>query len=129
MILLDTHAFVWAFAEPRRLGKRAARMFGTAKRWAIADISLWEFAMLVDREKLKVDGSAAEWLRLALEDPRSNVLPISPEIALQAARLDATFHGDPADRLIVSTAIGLGAPLLTADRRIHHCEAVQAVWT
>jgi PIN domain nuclease of toxin-antitoxin system len=28
------------------------------------------------------------------------------------------FHGDPADRLIVATALVLGVPLITADRQI-----------
>lgn len=28
------------------------------------------------------------------------------------------FHGDPADRIIVATAITLGIPLITADEKI-----------
>ena len=34
-----------------------------------------------------------------------------------ASRLP-NFHGDPADRIIVATAITLGNPLITADQKI-----------
>jgi len=37
---------------------------------------------------------------------------------LDNASLPKTFHRDPADRILVSTARVLGATLLTLDRRI-----------
>lgn len=43
--------------------------------------------------------------------------PLHPEVSLESCRLE-DFHGDPADRLIVATALVLGVPLITADRQI-----------
>ncbi|HYC22882.1 MAG TPA: PIN domain-containing protein [Candidatus Bathyarchaeia archaeon] len=45
-------------------------------------------------------------------------VPITPAIAAEVARLPSTFHRDPADRVIVATAIVLGLTLLTEDSRI-----------
>ncbi len=44
--------------------------------------------------------------------------PITPAVAGEVAALPSTFHGDPADRLIVATARVMGATLLTVDGRI-----------
>ncbi len=43
-------------------------------------------------------------------------IPVNGKIAMRAGTL-ANFHGDPADRLIVSTALE-GYRLVTADERI-----------
>ena len=44
-------------------------------------------------------------------------IPVSGDIGARAADL-GDFHADPADRLIVATAMRVGADLYTADRRI-----------
>jgi PIN domain nuclease of toxin-antitoxin system len=55
-------------------------------------------------------------------------LPLSAEIALKAANLSATFHGDPMDRFIAATAIVHRCPLITPDRRIHEAGVCKAIW-
>jgi prevent-host-death family protein len=45
-----------------------------------------------------------------------------------SVRLPAFPSPDPADRIIVATALGLGATLVTADRRIHGYSRVRTVW-
>jgi PIN domain nuclease of toxin-antitoxin system len=48
--------------------------------------------------------------------PGLTLAPVTPEIALDASRLAALEHGDPADR-IIATARSLNAMLLTCDER------------
>jgi PIN domain nuclease of toxin-antitoxin system len=38
------------------------------------------------------------------------------------------FHGDPADRLIVATAIDADVPLVTKDKNIRSLRKVAAIW-
>ncbi|HEV2350414.1 MAG TPA: type II toxin-antitoxin system VapC family toxin [Terriglobia bacterium] len=80
---------------------------------AISDIVLWELAMLVQRNRLKMDLSGPEfraWLRSL------TVLPISLEIARKSTQLD--FSSDPADEIIAATSLVENIPLLTRDARI-----------
>jgi PIN domain nuclease of toxin-antitoxin system len=42
--------------------------------------------------------------------------------------LAAYFPSDPADRLIVATALGKGIPLVTADDEIRRSKAVTTIW-
>jgi len=46
------------------------------------------------------------------------VVPITPAVAAEIALLPASFHRDPADRVVVATSRVLKMPLLTQDRLI-----------
>jgi PIN domain nuclease of toxin-antitoxin system len=52
------------------------------------------------------------------------VVPVSPGVAAKVAELPPGFHGDPADRLIVATALELGLSLVTRDKLIRKSGAV-----
>ncbi len=54
-------------------------------------------------------------------------LPLTPRVAVRATTL-GDFHGDPADRLIVATALIESCPVVTRDRRIRRYKAVSAIW-
>jgi PIN domain nuclease of toxin-antitoxin system len=45
-------------------------------------------------------------------------VPLDYRIASRAYRLRQLEHRDPADRLLIATAIGLACPLVTYDERI-----------
>ena len=128
MIVLDTHAFIWLLSEPKRLPKKAAKAIKGADCLALADISLWEFSMLVERRRIEIDRGPRQWLDDALSDERFHVVPINPEIAARSATLGAHFHGDPADRLIVATAMIEQVPLVTADEKIRDWAGVTVIW-
>ncbi len=128
MIILDTHVLVWWLNEPKKLSKSAARALKQTRRIGISAITPWEFSMLVAKGRLEVDRPALEWLRDALAEPRVELMPLTPAIAVQSTRLGAQFHGDPADMLIVATAQLEGAPLVTKDQRILEFDGVETIW-
>lgn len=128
MIILDTHAFIWLVSYPKRIPKKASRAIKAAKRLGLADISLWEFSMLVEKKRIGIDRQPRQWLDDALADERFVVLPISPEVAVRSAALGAHFHGDPADRLIVATAMVEQVPLVSADERIQEWSGAEVIW-
>lgn len=63
------------------------------------------------------DVSASLDLKQLLAALRLQMLTITPEIAL-LSRSDRFLHGDTADLLIGTTALQLGAPLITADANL-----------
>ncbi|MBI2833168.1 MAG: type II toxin-antitoxin system VapC family toxin [Acidobacteria bacterium] len=119
--LLDTHAWVWWVDRDARLGRTAIEALDTLpadSRPFLADISLWEVAMLVERGRLSFTVPLAEWLDAAAHPRTVRVVPVTPAIAAEVAELPPRFHRDPADRLIVATARVMNLPVLTRDRRI-----------
>lgn len=128
MILLDTHAWLWWVSDPEQLGKKARRAIEGAQKLGVSAISAFEIAALVAKRRSSLDRDVLEWIEQSLADPRLELVSISPAISVRATRLGGSFHGDPADRLIVATAITESATLVTKDRQIQEYAAVQCVW-
>ena len=127
MIILDTHAFVWLSSDPRRLSAGARRAIEGADAMGIAAITCFEIALLVSRDRLRFDRDLRVWLRQALALPRIELLPLDPETSVAAAELEWD-HRDPADRLIVATAISRHAPVISKDDRIRSFRGVKSIW-
>ena len=118
MILFDTHVLIWHDSGDRRLGARARREFGRALQdgeAAVSAISFWEVGMLVRKDRLGFLIDPGAWRRDLLNRGLIEI-PVDGGIAFRAGLL-AKIHGDPADRIIVATALE-GHRLMTADRQI-----------
>lgn len=119
--LLDTHVWVWwMLGDPglSRAERDALDALPAENRPVIADISLWEFATLVDLGRIRIQGSVESWLRIAASPATVRIQPVTADIVAEMNRLPSTFHRDLADRLIVATARFLKIPLATMDRKI-----------
>jgi PIN domain nuclease of toxin-antitoxin system len=96
-------------------------------RPVLCDISLWEFSTLVDLGRVEIHGELDAWLEVAASPATVRVQSITPGIVAEMNRLPASFHRDPADRLIVATARFLRLPLATSDCKIKNSKLV-SVW-
>ena len=74
--------------------------------------------MLHAKGRLSLNRPFDIWIRDATAVGVVQVLPLDVEVVIALDRLPASFHGDPADRLIVSTARAHQLPLATHDRAI-----------
>lgn len=127
-ILLDTHALHWWSAEPRRVSARARRAIEGADALAVAAISWWELAWLARHGRIALAVPLRSWLEGLARSVQT--LGVTPAIADTATGLPPTFPADPADRLIVATAVEHGLRLVTKDRAIrdHVHPRPLAVW-
>lgn len=119
MILLDTHALVWLDEGNERLGKKSLALMDKALKSGelfVAAISFWEVAMLVEKGRLEMQMEVDVW-RQSLINNGLQEAALTGKTAIRSALL-VDFHGDPADRMIVATAIHLAASLCTADEQI-----------
>lgn len=128
MIVLDTHAWIFAADDPKRLGKAARRAIAKADRVGVVGISLWELTLLVEKRRITLDRELLPWIQDALGDPRFELLPLTPAVVAAAHQLRGALHGDPGDRIIVATALVEGAPLLSKDVQITESGIVPVVW-
>ena len=118
MIVLDTHVLLWLRSGDRRLGAGARSEIERAWRASevcVSAISFWEVALLKVKGRIRFPEDVAQWRREQLEQGVIEVA-VDGEIGIRAANLP-DFVADPADRLIVATALG-GHRLVTADRRL-----------
>ncbi|MCC6150512.1 MAG: type II toxin-antitoxin system VapC family toxin [Planctomycetes bacterium] len=128
-VVLDTHAWLWHWATTRGLTVAAEKAMARAGALIVPAISCWEVAMLVLERRVELDLPIDEWFERALAEPRYELCPITPDIAIDSASYGRSrLHGDPCDRLIVATARMLKCPLISGDSRIHDSGLVQCIW-
>ena len=128
--LLDTHVLLWWLNDRDRLSSAQREIVSEVDSKSpllVSDITLWEVAMLHSLGRIRLLIPLREWLDKAAAPPLVQRYGISPAIAAEVAALPASFHIDPADRILVATARVLGVTLLTQDRRIIDAALVDTV--
>jgi PIN domain nuclease of toxin-antitoxin system len=90
--------------------------------------STWEVAILVSRGRLKLTMSPGDWVAASEALPFFDFVPVSNSIALKSVQLPGDLHNDPADRIIIATAVSLGAVLVTKDEKIRNYPHVKTAW-
>lgn len=120
MIVFDTHIWVWWVHDDKQLTKSQIKIIEVAERDVIgvSAISCWEIAKLVEYERLKLPCPLEEWFDQALSYPGIMLLELTPEIAIKSTQLPGKFHRDPADQIIVATAMVSHCPLVTSDDKV-----------
>ncbi len=118
MIMLDTHVWVWFVGDPDKLSPRSRDEIDKAvkeDKILISSISSWEIAMLVSR-------------MTAFGRPKVKNVNFKLVGAIKSVNLPGFSYNDPADRIIVATAMAEGATLVAKDRKLLDYSEVRSVW-
>lgn len=110
-LLLDTHVFLWAVTDNRRLGAEARKAMLAASEVFVSAASVWEIAIKSRLGKIEGDPLA---MAESIEHSGFSELAVSARHAATVARLPL-HHADPFDRLLVAQAVSEPLILLTAD--------------
>jgi PIN domain nuclease of toxin-antitoxin system len=115
VIVLDTHIWVnWILRGEAALPNSIVAAMNASPRLAVSTVSCLEVSMLVKQRKLDLPLPFEEWLIEALTPSGVESLPITCEIARLSVALTG-IHKDPADRMIIATAIFHDALLASVD--------------
>lgn len=131
MILLDTHVWVWWVTQAAGLPRRVGRFIDAraeAEPVLVSSISVWEVALLVQRGRLQLSMAVSEWIRKSEALSLLRFVPVDNRIALRSVQLPPPLHADPADRIIIATAVQMGALLVTKDDKLRAYPYVETRW-
>lgn len=131
MIVLDTHTWIWFISNPDLLSKPAKAAVDAAvkdKRILISSISAWELALLVTKKRMKLTLDVTDWIAKSESLPFIQFVPVTNSIAAKSVNLPLPLHPDPADRIIIATALSVGAPLVTRDEKLLDYAPVKTIW-
>lgn len=117
--LLDSHTFLWALLDRKKLSFKVSNVLEeTTHQVFISSVSFWEISLKYRLGKLKLTGVTPEELPILAQESGFDFLPITPSEAAGYHLLDAEWHRDPFDRMLICQAITHGLTLLSKDKTI-----------
>ena len=121
-LLLDTHIALWADSGDNRLTAATRQLiedcWGGGGAICFSAVTAWEIAMLVDAGRVELDLPIEAWVARFLGRPGVETVSLGCRAAMRSYQLHHLERRDPADRLLIATAIDLGCPLVTYDDQI-----------
>ena len=125
MILLDTHIWVrWLISD--NIGSKLTSLIENSEEVCVSSISCWEVVYLAKRGRMELPIPAEKWIEVGLSETQTTCLPIDQKIAVLAANLP-DHHRDPADRIIIATAITYGAQLMSFDKQFREYDELHGL--
>jgi PIN domain nuclease of toxin-antitoxin system len=116
-IVLDTHIVVYATNDDLEPARKRLLDSPTSELF-ISAVTLWELTKLVELGRLAMPDGFDRFIRDLCAHPRYTIAPYDAELMLALLRISPKMHKDPADQIIVATALRLDAALMTNDARI-----------
>ena len=121
-LLLDTHVVLWVDSGDDRLRRSTRALIDGCWQSGgtifLSAVTAWEIALLVDSGRIHLDIPIEAWVERFLGRPGIQAVPLGYRAACRSYQLHQFEHRDPADRLLIATAIELACPLVSYDARI-----------
>ena len=127
----DTHAVIWYIFADERLSATARAAVEEAAasgdQIAFSSITLVEIIYLAERGR--IDPTTLDRLLAAVDSEEAMLIevPTDRHVAQALRKVERTLVPDLPDRVIAATALHLGLPLITRDRRIQ-LSGVNTIW-
>ncbi len=124
--LIDTHVWLWLVAGHRSKASEAAwqTLEHAEQRNAlgVSEVSFWEVGLKAGKGSLDVLPNARAWLKRASRTPGLGIIQVDREVMLASTELEVPLR-DPADRMLIATALKYDLTLATADRSLLNAAA------
>ena len=129
--VLDTHSVIWYLLRSTQLSPTALRAIRSAidggRPVFVSAISLVETIYLAESGRLPLEA----WQRLnaAVKSSSSGLViqPLDEGVSDAVYNVPRNIVSDMPDRIIAATAIHLGLPLITRDRRLQ-AAGISTIW-
>ena len=113
-MILDTCALLWLAQGGGALSETALHRIDTAPVVYVSAISGFEIGIKVQKGKLHLPVSPADWFTAILLHHHLDVLVLNLDVCLRSTTLPL-LHADPCHRLIIASAQVYRLPVVTAD--------------
>lgn len=125
--LLDTHTLLWIINGDPKLSEKVKSLFlDEDNDIAISMASIWEMAIKISLNKLKIPGPLAEFVAEHIKGNKINILPIELNHIYHLENLPF-FHRDPFDRLIIAQAMAENMSILGQDE-VFDQYSINRIW-
>lgn len=129
--IADTHAVVWYLFADSRLGSAASAFIdatlAAGNKIGVSAIGIAEMVYLV--EKARIPRNALIDLDAAISDPKAILqqVPLDEAVAFGMIQVSRQDVPDLPDRIIATTGLHYGVPVLTRDARMRS-SGISTIW-
>ena len=119
-LLLDTCALLFIANESRMRAETLSEVSEASYdgRLYLSPVSAWEIGMGVAKGRISLPVAPIDFFDKFIERMQAKVSPLTPSIMVSSSSLPGDVHGDPMDRMLISTARSHDLVLVTSDRPI-----------
>src|SRR5690348_10710403 len=126
-LLLDTHIWIWSYAESHKLSSDVARtMSDPSNERYLSAVSIWEAIVLLEKGRIRMEGDFGEVFKESKQELNLIEIPLNWEVAHELRFTMLDYH-DPGDRFLVATAKVYDLTLVTADERLMRVPGVRVL--
>jgi PIN domain nuclease of toxin-antitoxin system len=132
ILIADTHSIIWFLNQDPKLSAIALaalrQTVGAGQPILLSAISIVEVCYLVDKGRLP-PAALARLLQSISNGQKSAVelVPVGRAVAEAVALIPRAAVPDMPDRIIAATALHLGVPLVSRDRKIQ-ASSINTIW-
>ncbi|MDZ4679848.1 MAG: type II toxin-antitoxin system VapC family toxin [Saprospiraceae bacterium] len=129
--LLDSHVLLWSVFEVNKIPKQVQDVLKNSENAIfVSSVSLWEISLKYRLGKLDFFNFDPMNLPLICGQMQYELLPLEPIEASSYHLLQANYHKDPFDRMLIRQAIQQGLILLSADALVaqYTVEGLKVFW-
>ena len=126
-ILLDTQIFLWALAEPSRLGSETKSLLKSKEnKLYLSAASSWEISIKAGIGKLPLPEPPDKYISSRMANLKITPIDVKHYHTFIVYKLPL-HHRDPFDRILIATAIAENINLMSADHKIRNYD-VDLIW-
>ena len=129
--LLDSHTLLWAILDKKKLSSKViAILEDTNHEIFVSAVTFWEISLKYSLGKLDLSNVLPEDLPKLAEEVGFSLLPLLSIESAGYHQLNATWHRDPFDRMLIWQAIKNNLTLLSKDKNVALYKSVglKLVW-
>lgn len=129
--LLDSHTLLWAMLDQKKLSPRTTAILEDANNEVfVSAVTFWEISLKYSLGKLDLSNVLPDDLPKLSEETGFSFLPLLPIEAAGYHHLDAAWHRDPFDRMLVWQAIKNNLALLSKDKNVARYKSIglKIIW-
>ena len=127
----DTHGIIWYLEDSPRLGREARKAFSACDQGDgfiyVPTICLVEIVYLQEKGRIAPELKARLDAELSSSESGLLLADLTFEIASMVSQVPRRQVPDMPDRIIAATALHMGLPLISRDRKIR-LSAVKTIW-
>ena len=117
--LLDTHIFIWSLVNTSKLSKQIKLILSdTNNKIFVSAVTFWEISIKYQLGNLELKNFRPDDMVFLCEEMGFEIVNLTAKESSTFYKLDANYHKDPFDRILIWQALKNNFTILSDDKNV-----------